>query len=313
MLSRTADNLYWLARYIERTENVARLLDVGLRMGNLAIEALRTKVGVVNSDGFVGAAASMQWEVGQTPRTKSHTTFTVRTLSHGTGSVQFELLMVGGERVTANCETPEQTQLDVLQVDPSVVVMVRASGAREKHLELGHNLIALCSEPVAAPNYYLELRATTYAALRDGSANLRPLQQTVFPHNVRMITVGFEGLQGANRFHLEASCNATGGSIADTRRLLAVSLSAASTLRVSAPFELYALRGQERIGSFGVFNPNEPAVGVLCLTSPLESAVAGWPYELRPQQITVEGTRGGTWSIEPPHGNGIAQLVATRP
>lgn len=39
MLSRTADNLYWLARYIERTENVARLLDVGLRMGNLAIEA----------------------------------------------------------------------------------------------------------------------------------------------------------------------------------------------------------------------------------------------------------------------------------
>lgn len=32
MLSRTADNLYWMARYIERAENVARLLDVGLRM-----------------------------------------------------------------------------------------------------------------------------------------------------------------------------------------------------------------------------------------------------------------------------------------
>ena len=28
MLSRVADNLYWLARYLERTENLARLLDV---------------------------------------------------------------------------------------------------------------------------------------------------------------------------------------------------------------------------------------------------------------------------------------------
>jgi uncharacterized alpha-E superfamily protein len=32
VLSRTADNLYWMARYVERAENVARLLDVGLRM-----------------------------------------------------------------------------------------------------------------------------------------------------------------------------------------------------------------------------------------------------------------------------------------
>jgi uncharacterized alpha-E superfamily protein len=36
VLSRTADNLYWLARYIERTENLARLLDVGQRMASLA-------------------------------------------------------------------------------------------------------------------------------------------------------------------------------------------------------------------------------------------------------------------------------------
>ncbi|HNG16606.1 MAG TPA: alpha-E domain-containing protein, partial [Accumulibacter sp.] len=28
MLSRTADHLYWLARYTERAENLARLLDV---------------------------------------------------------------------------------------------------------------------------------------------------------------------------------------------------------------------------------------------------------------------------------------------
>ena len=39
MLSRTADNLFWLARYIERSENVARLLDVGLRMASLSQEA----------------------------------------------------------------------------------------------------------------------------------------------------------------------------------------------------------------------------------------------------------------------------------
>ena len=28
MLSRHADSLYWLARYIERAENVARIVDV---------------------------------------------------------------------------------------------------------------------------------------------------------------------------------------------------------------------------------------------------------------------------------------------
>jgi uncharacterized alpha-E superfamily protein len=27
MLSRTADNLFWLARYMERAENMARILD----------------------------------------------------------------------------------------------------------------------------------------------------------------------------------------------------------------------------------------------------------------------------------------------
>ncbi|MBX7157571.1 MAG: alpha-E domain-containing protein [Verrucomicrobiae bacterium] len=32
MLSRVADNLYWMARYIERAENVARLIDVSLQI-----------------------------------------------------------------------------------------------------------------------------------------------------------------------------------------------------------------------------------------------------------------------------------------
>ena len=32
MLSRTADHLFWMARYIERAENLARVLDVTSNM-----------------------------------------------------------------------------------------------------------------------------------------------------------------------------------------------------------------------------------------------------------------------------------------
>jgi uncharacterized alpha-E superfamily protein len=35
MLSRTAENLFWLSRYVERAENVARLIDVAMRMSSL--------------------------------------------------------------------------------------------------------------------------------------------------------------------------------------------------------------------------------------------------------------------------------------
>jgi uncharacterized alpha-E superfamily protein len=38
MLSRTADNLFWIARYIERAETAARLLDVGARIALLPNE-----------------------------------------------------------------------------------------------------------------------------------------------------------------------------------------------------------------------------------------------------------------------------------
>ncbi|HTV37287.1 MAG TPA: alpha-E domain-containing protein [Xanthobacteraceae bacterium] len=37
MLSRTADNLYWLARYVERAEYLARILDTTLRLTTLPI------------------------------------------------------------------------------------------------------------------------------------------------------------------------------------------------------------------------------------------------------------------------------------
>jgi uncharacterized alpha-E superfamily protein len=36
MLSRTADSLYWLARYMERTENIARIVMVGHRMASMS-------------------------------------------------------------------------------------------------------------------------------------------------------------------------------------------------------------------------------------------------------------------------------------
>ena len=35
MLSRTADHLYWMARYTERAENLARILEVNYRMSLL--------------------------------------------------------------------------------------------------------------------------------------------------------------------------------------------------------------------------------------------------------------------------------------
>ena len=36
MLSRTAANLFWLGRYVERAENMSRLIDVGMRMSSLS-------------------------------------------------------------------------------------------------------------------------------------------------------------------------------------------------------------------------------------------------------------------------------------
>jgi uncharacterized alpha-E superfamily protein len=39
MLSRTADHLFWMARYTERAENTARMLDVNVQMGMMAASA----------------------------------------------------------------------------------------------------------------------------------------------------------------------------------------------------------------------------------------------------------------------------------
>lgn len=50
MLSRTADHLYWMARYIERAENMARVLDVtynALRSARENARAVRLSHGLL--------------------------------------------------------------------------------------------------------------------------------------------------------------------------------------------------------------------------------------------------------------------------
>ncbi len=46
MLSRTADNLFWIARYMERAETAARLLEVGARISLLpSVQGLSQRMG----------------------------------------------------------------------------------------------------------------------------------------------------------------------------------------------------------------------------------------------------------------------------
>src|SRR5215213_6255005 len=59
MLARTADSLFWLARYMERAESVARILQVGHRMaslsrslGNASNEWRSTLIATVSAEGF---------------------------------------------------------------------------------------------------------------------------------------------------------------------------------------------------------------------------------------------------------------------
>jgi uncharacterized alpha-E superfamily protein len=45
MLSRTADHLFWMARYMERAENTARMLDVNYQTSMLPQSADRAELG----------------------------------------------------------------------------------------------------------------------------------------------------------------------------------------------------------------------------------------------------------------------------
>jgi uncharacterized alpha-E superfamily protein len=58
MLSRTAENLFWMARYIERAESTARLITMGQRMAVLPASGYRDEwrsvLRVTDSSGYVG-------------------------------------------------------------------------------------------------------------------------------------------------------------------------------------------------------------------------------------------------------------------
>ncbi|QPC41313.1 alpha-E domain-containing protein [Kaustia mangrovi] len=71
MLSRTANDLFWLARYMERAENMARLLDVGYRM------ALMPHEGQGHRDEWRSTLASAGCEKGFFAR---HDTITMRAM-----------------------------------------------------------------------------------------------------------------------------------------------------------------------------------------------------------------------------------------
>lgn len=57
MLSRTADHLYWMARYTERAENLSRMLDVALRMSLLNDSSSRQTAAVQDSSGWAALLA----------------------------------------------------------------------------------------------------------------------------------------------------------------------------------------------------------------------------------------------------------------
>jgi len=62
MLSRTADNLYWMARYVERAENLARILHAASRMANVP----GADEGITNEWESALAAAACEAAFGET-------------------------------------------------------------------------------------------------------------------------------------------------------------------------------------------------------------------------------------------------------
>ncbi len=65
MLSRTAENLYWLARYMERAETMARLLEVGYRMGMMPSHAEGYRNEWASLIAAAGAAAGFAAKFGE--------------------------------------------------------------------------------------------------------------------------------------------------------------------------------------------------------------------------------------------------------
>ena len=60
MLSRVADSLYWMSRYLERAEHTTRMLDVNL---NLMLDESSHQLGAALAAGFAGAGQAEAGEV----------------------------------------------------------------------------------------------------------------------------------------------------------------------------------------------------------------------------------------------------------
>jgi uncharacterized alpha-E superfamily protein len=61
MLSRTADHLFWMARYTERAENTARMLDVNVQTSMLPQS--EEPAGLARPAGHLRAAIRVQPEI----------------------------------------------------------------------------------------------------------------------------------------------------------------------------------------------------------------------------------------------------------
>jgi len=74
LLSRTADSLFWMARYIERAESIARLLDVGRRMASLLPDPEGAASEWASTIEAAGCEASFQarYEVADAPSVIRH-------------------------------------------------------------------------------------------------------------------------------------------------------------------------------------------------------------------------------------------------
>lgn len=68
MLSRTAENLFWIARYVERAETMARLLEVGYRMAMMPSSAQGYRSEWASILAAAGSASGFAGKYGQTPR-----------------------------------------------------------------------------------------------------------------------------------------------------------------------------------------------------------------------------------------------------
>lgn len=68
MLSRTAENLFWIARYVERAETMARLLEVGYRMAMMPSSAQGYRSEWASILAAAGSASGFADKYGQTPR-----------------------------------------------------------------------------------------------------------------------------------------------------------------------------------------------------------------------------------------------------